>query len=57
MRLAGPNNRPIETVWWHCIEPREQTPQISGSIELAYTIETSIWNDEMKIQLNVADLR
>src|SRR5689334_6046066 len=53
MRVAGPNNRPIETVWWHCIEPGEQTPLITGSIELAYTIETSVWNDEIKIQLNV----
>jgi single-stranded-DNA-specific exonuclease len=57
MRLASPNNRPVEAVWWHCIEPGEQTPTIEGSIELAYTIETSVWNDEIKIQLNVEDLR
>jgi single-stranded-DNA-specific exonuclease len=57
MRVAGPNNRPVEAVWWHCIEPGEQTPTIKGSIELAYTIETSVWNDEIKIQLNVEDLR
>jgi len=57
MRVAGPNNRPQEAVWWHCMEPGEQTPEINGSIELAYTIETSIWNDEIKIQLNIEDLR
>jgi single-stranded-DNA-specific exonuclease len=56
MRLAGPNNRPLEAVWWHSIEPGEQTPQVQGSIELAYSIETSIWNDEIKVQLNVQDL-
>ena len=57
MRIAGPNNRPVEALWWHCIEQGEQTPTIEGSIELAYTIETSVWNDEIKIQLNVEDLR
>jgi single-stranded-DNA-specific exonuclease len=57
MRVAGPNNRPIEAVWWHCIDPGEQTPEIKGSIELAYTIETSVWNDEIKVTLNVEDLR
>jgi len=57
MRLAGANNRPLETVWWNCIEPGEQTPSLNGRIELAYTIETSIWNNEIKIQLNVQDLR
>jgi single-stranded-DNA-specific exonuclease len=57
MRLAGANNRPIEAIWWHCVEPGEQTPQLNGSIELAYTIETSLWNNEIKIQLNVQDLR
>ena len=57
MRLAGSNNRPIEAVWWHCLEPGEQTPRVNGGIELAYTIETSVWNDEIKVQLNVQDMR
>jgi len=57
MRLAGVNNRPLEALWWNCIEPGQQTPELKGSIELAYTIETSVWNDEIKVQLNVADLR
>ena len=57
MRLAGSNNRPLEAVWWNCIETPGQTPQVGGSIELAYAIETSVWNDEYRMQLNVADLR
>ena len=57
MRLAGPNNRPLEAIWWNCLEPGERTPELKGRIELAYTIETSVWNDEIKLQLNVADLR
>jgi single-stranded-DNA-specific exonuclease len=57
MRLAGADNRPLEALWWNCIEPGQQTPELKGSIELAYTIETSVWNDEIKVQLNVADLK
>jgi single-stranded-DNA-specific exonuclease len=57
MRLAGADNRPLEALWWNCIEPGQQTPELKGSIELAYTIETSVWNDDIKVQLNVADLR
>jgi single-stranded-DNA-specific exonuclease len=55
LRLAGPQNRPLEAVWWNCIEG--ETPQLNGSIELAYTIETSPWNGDFKMQLNVVDLR
>ena len=57
MRLAGSNNRPTEAIWWNCIEPDEPTPQVQGSIEVAYTIETTVWKDEFKLQLNVQDLR
>ena len=57
MRLAGANNRPLEAIWWNCIDHGEQTPNMTGNIELAYTIETSLWNDEIRIQLNVQDLR
>ena len=55
LRLAGPQNRPLEAIWWNCIEG--ETPQLNGSIELAYTIETSPWNGDFKMQLNVVDLR
>ena len=55
LRLAGPQNRPLEAIWWNCIEG--ETPQFNGSIELAYTIETSPWNGDFRLQLNVVDLR
>jgi single-stranded-DNA-specific exonuclease len=55
LRLAGPQNRPLEAIWWNCIEG--ETPQLNGSIELAYTIETSPWNGDYRMQLNVVDLR
>lgn len=56
LRLAGPQNRPLEAVWWNCIEPPGQTPDLQGSIELAYTLETSVWNGDYRMQLNVVDL-
>jgi single-stranded-DNA-specific exonuclease len=57
LRLAGPENRPLETIWWNCIETPGQTPELKGSIELAYTLETSVWNGDYRMQLNVLDLR
>ena len=57
MRLAGPQNRPLEAIWWNCIEPPGQTPELKGSIELAYTLETNAWNGDYRMQLNVLDLR
>ena len=57
LRLAGPQNRPLEAVWWNCIETTGQTPEVKGSVELAYAIETSVWNDEYRLQLNVVDMR
>jgi len=57
LRLAGPQHRPLEAVWWNCIEAVGETPELKGGIELAYAIETSVWNDEYRMQLNVADLR
>ena len=56
-RLAGLQNRPLEAVWWNCVETPGQTPDLNGSIELAYTLETSAWNDEYRMQLNVLDLK
>jgi len=55
LRLAGPQGRPLEAVWWNCIEG--ETPQLNGSIEVAYTLETSAWNGDFRMQLNVVDLR
>ena len=57
MRLAGPQNRPLEAVWWNCLESPGQTPSLNGSIELAYMLETSAWNGDYRMQLKVLDLR
>ena len=57
LRVAGPQNRPLEAIWFNCLEPGGQTPNLNGSIELAYTIELSGWNNEYRLQLNVVDAR
>src|SRR5215204_4403203 len=44
LRFAGPQNRPLEAIWWNCIEG--ETPQLNGSIEVAYTLETTQWNGD-----------
>jgi single-stranded-DNA-specific exonuclease len=57
LRLAGPQNRPLEGIWWNCIETAGQTPMVNGSIELAYALELSAWNDDYRMQLNVLDMQ
>src|SRR5215217_6577244 len=57
LRLAGPQNRPLEAVWWNCIESPGQTPELKGSIELAYMLEANAWNGDYRLQLNVLDVR
>jgi single-stranded-DNA-specific exonuclease len=57
LRLAGPQGRPLEAVWWNCLDEEKRTPELKGGIELAYTIETNVWNGEIRMQLNVQDLR
>lgn len=57
LRLAGAQNRPLEAVWWNCVETPGQTPSISGSIEVAYSLELNAWNDEYRLQLGIVDLR
>lgn len=49
--------RPVEAVWWNCLEHLEQTPARNSGIEAVYSIETNAWNGEVRMQLNVEDLR
>lgn len=57
MHVAGAQGRPLETIWWNCISEQKRTPDVTTGIELAYTIETNTWNDEVRIQLNIQDMR
>jgi hypothetical protein len=44
-------------VWWNCVETVGQTPEVKGSIELAYNLEVNAWNDEYRMQLSALDMR
>ena len=58
LRVAGPNNRPHEAVWWGGVEELAgQTLHAGACIELAYTLETNTWQGETRLQLCVQDIR
>jgi single-stranded-DNA-specific exonuclease len=56
MYLFGERGRPLEAVWWNCLDQMERTPAKNDGIEVAYTIETNMWNGELRMQLNVEDM-
>lgn len=57
LRVAGADNRPIEAIWWRGVEEVERTPQVNEPIELAYEFEANRWQGDIKLQLNVRDMR
>jgi single-stranded-DNA-specific exonuclease len=61
LRVAGPDNRPLEAIWWRGVETigedAEQTPKANQRIDLAYELETNRWNGDIRLQLNVRDMR
>jgi single-stranded-DNA-specific exonuclease len=57
LRVGGDDNRPIEAIWWRGIEEVEQTPVTNQRIDLAYELEANRWNGDIKLQLNVKDMR
>lgn len=57
MFLFAEGGRPLEAVWWNCLETLKETPVKNASIEVAYSIETNTWQGETRMQLNIEDLR
>ena len=61
LRVAGPDNRPLEAIWWRGVEATgedaEQTPKANQRIDLAYELETNRWNGDIRLQLNVRDMK
>ena len=57
LRVAGENNRPFEAIWWRGLEESEQVPRANQRIDLAYELEVNRWNGEVKLQLNVKDMK
>lgn len=57
LRVAGANNRPMEAIWWRGVEEVERTPQANDYIDLAYEFEANRWQGDIRLQLNVQDMR
>ena len=57
LRVAGQDNRPIEAIWWHGLEELGETPKANQRIDLAYELEANRWNGDIKLQLNVRDMK
>jgi single-stranded-DNA-specific exonuclease len=57
LRVAGDDNRPIEAIWWRGLEEAERTPKANERIDLAYEFEANRWNGDIRLQLNVKDMK
>ena len=54
-RLGGELTGGVETV--RGLEESEQMPSANQRIDLAYELEVNRWNGEIKLQLNVRDMK
>jgi single-stranded-DNA-specific exonuclease len=57
LRVAGDDNRPLEAIWWRGVEEAESAPRMNDRIDLAYEFEATRWQGDIKLQLNVKDMR
>ncbi|HEY5992743.1 MAG TPA: hypothetical protein VIU10_09200, partial [Candidatus Udaeobacter sp.] len=57
LRVAGDDNRPTEATWWRGVAEAGQTPRANQRVDLAYELEANSWNGDIRLQLNVKDLR
>ena len=57
LRVAGENNRPFEAIWWRGVEEAVATPQANQRIDLAYELEADRWMGDIRLQLNVRDMK
>ena len=57
LRVAGDDHRPFEAIWWRGLEETKHPPQMNQRVDLAYELEANRWNGDIKLQLNVKDMR
>jgi len=57
LRVAGEDNRPLEAIWWRGVEEADGLPLPNQRIDLAYEFEANRWQGDIRLQLNVRDLR
>ena len=56
-RVAGETNRPFEAIWWRGVEDADIRPQPNQPIDLAYEFEAQPWMGDIRLQLNVRDMK
>ncbi|HYX30547.1 MAG TPA: single-stranded-DNA-specific exonuclease RecJ [Pyrinomonadaceae bacterium] len=57
LRVCGDDNRPFEAIWWRGVDEIEATPRTNERIDLAYEFEARSWQGDIRLQLNVRDMR
>lgn len=57
LRVAGNDNRPIEAIWWRGVEEADAIPAANQRVDLAYEFEGNRWQGDIRLQLNVRDMR
>ena len=57
LRVAGADNRPLEAIWWRGVEEVETPPAVNAYVDLAYEFEANRWQGDIRLQLNVRDMR
>jgi single-stranded-DNA-specific exonuclease len=57
LRVSGANRRPMEAIWWRGVEEVERPPQMNDHVDLAYEFEANRWQGDIRLQLNVQDMR
>jgi single-stranded-DNA-specific exonuclease len=57
LRVSGANDRPMEAIWWRGVEEVERPPRMNDYIDLAYEFEANRWQGDIRLQLNVQDMR
>ncbi len=57
LRVAGEDNRAMEAIWWRGVEEVDAIPHANQRIDLAYEFEANRWQGDIRLQLNVKDMR
>lgn len=57
LRVAGDDHRPVEAIWWRGVEEVDSMPLPNQRIDLAYEFEASRWQGDIRLQLNVKDMK
>jgi single-stranded-DNA-specific exonuclease len=57
LRVSGANDRPMEAIWWRGVEEVARPPRMNDYIDLAYEFEANRWQGDIRLQLNVQDMR